>query len=45
MDISKEGADDSRDIRFISNRISPNVVSIYINEHNIVLIAGMTVNR
>ena len=43
--IRKEGTDDVRNIRLLSNRVSPNIMSVSINEHNIVFVTGMTVNR
>ena len=43
--IRKEGMDDMRNIRLLSNRVSPNIMSVSINEHNIVFVTGMTVNR
>ena len=43
--IRKEGTDDMRNIRLLTNRVRPNVMSVSINEHNIVFVTGMTVNR
>ena len=43
--IRKEGTDDVGNIGLLSNRVCPNIMSVSINEHNIVFVTGMTVNR
>ena len=42
--VGEERADDGRNVRFLSNRESPNVMGVSIKQNNIIFETRMTVN-